>query len=143
LRAKADGVLAAHLANPRVDTVERVSVACDFTTGCSSWPDTAPVVFSLSSGSCAEIAGGSAAIAGRIRTTLDCAGGACITVPLRGWRDIGASGIVDGSYSVHAHIDLDDDGIVDTDELEACEDAALLVGGGADLELTTFTPHQP
>ena len=142
LRAKGDDVLAAHLANPRVDTVERVFIACEWAT-CSSRPDTSPAVFSLSSGSCAEIAAGSATIAARIRTTLDCFLGACVTVPLSGWHDVSGSAVVDGSYSVHAHVDLDDDGAIDAGELEACEDAAFVVGGGVDLTLTTFAPHEP
>lgn len=142
LRAKGDDVLATHLANPRVDTVERVRIACEWAT-CSSRPDTSPVVFSLSSGSCAEITAGSATIAARIRTTLDCFLGSCVTVPLRGWHDVAGSAIVDGSYSVHAHIDLDDDGAIDAGELEACEDAAFAVGGGVDVVLTTFAPHAP
>jgi len=100
-------------------------------------------VFSISSGSCAEIADGSATIASRIETTLDCSTGACITVPLRGWRDVAGSAIEDGPYSVHAHVDLDDDGAIDAGELEACEDAAFVVGGGIDLTLTTFAPHEP
>ncbi len=143
LRATGDEVLSAHLANPRVDTVERVFVECDFTTGCDSWPDASPVVFSLSSGSCAEIADGSATIAAHIRTTMDCSTGACITVPLRGWRDVAGAAIADGTYSVHAHVDLDDNGTLDEGEIEACEDAAFIVGGGADLVLTTFVPHEP
>ncbi len=144
LRTKSDEVLDAHLANPRVDTVERVRVACDDATGCSSWPDTSPVVLSLSSGSCADIADGSATTFARIETTLDCSFGGCITVPLRGWRVAAGSSIdADGVYTVHAHIDLDDDDVLDTGELEACEDSAFVVGGGSDVVLTTFAPHAP
>lgn len=69
--------------------------------------------------------------------------GACVTVPLRGWRDLEAACIPAGAYSVHAFVDLDADGSVDTGELEACEDAAFVVGGGVDLVLSDFTPHPP
>ncbi|MBL9025627.1 MAG: SGNH/GDSL hydrolase family protein [Myxococcales bacterium] len=140
LRAKGDEVLASYSAEGRADTAEHVLVACDEASGCDLSHDTAGVVFSLSSGSCAEIADGSAPLAGRIETTLDCAGLACLTVPLGRWSGVEAGTISPGGYSVQAHVDVDRDGVVDAGEPVGCESGAFVVGGGVDLTLSTFVP---
>jgi hypothetical protein len=89
-----------------------VRITCGELSGCDLSHDTAGVIFSLSPGSCEELANGTAAIVGRIETTLSCPSLTCSTVGLRRWSEVAEGTIPPGDYTVRAHIDVDRDGLV-------------------------------
>lgn len=132
LRKVADRIATADHKDPRVQTRERVEIACAGASACNAPTDAAAVTFTLSHDTCADLRAGSATVAGRIRTRMS----HLATVPLGGWYQAPDAKIADGAYHVHVYVDVDDNGKLGKGDLDACE--AFTVGGGEDLTISNL-----
>lgn len=126
LRAVADRVVRADKADPLIGTAERVNLNCPYSDACSDAADARSVTFMLSEDSCDELSAGSASIAGWLRTTTGCRG-ECTTVPLSDWHDVAGDALEDGAYQVHVHVDMNENGALDSGDREACEAGAITI----------------